>query len=83
MCLSESVRVQLSVLSSLRFKLHSDYPGAALQCRARTQWLGQNSDANRRCRFFGAQPATLKAAPVGSIAWLGERRGRQARLSSI
>ena len=40
MCWSEGVRLQLSVLSSLRLKLHSDYLATALQGRARTKWLG-------------------------------------------
>ena len=52
MCWSEGVRLQLSVLSSLRLKLHSDYLGTALQCRARAKWLGLGCDANRRRRFF-------------------------------
>ena len=83
MCRSEGVRLQLSVLSSLRLKLHSDYLGRALQGRARTKWLGLNCDTNRRCRFFDAQPASPKAAPFEVIAWLLERQRRQARLSSI
>jgi hypothetical protein len=83
MCWSEGVRLQLSVLSSLRLKLHSDYLGTALQCRARTKWLGLGCDANRRCRFLGAQPASPKAASFEVIAWLLERQRRQARRSSI
>ena len=83
MCWSEGVRLQLSVLSSLRLKLHSDYLGTALKCRARTKWLGLGCDANRRRRFLGAQPASPKVAPLEVIARLLEQKRRQARLSSI
>ena len=83
MCWSEGVRLQLSVLSSLRLKLHADYLGTALQCRARIKWLGLGCDANGRCRFLGAQPASPKAAPLEVITWLLERQRVQACLGSI
>jgi hypothetical protein len=73
MCWSEGVRLRLSVLSSLRSKLHSDYLGTALQGRARSKWLRLNCDTNRRRRFFDAQPASPKAAPPEWIAWLVEQ----------